>query len=252
MAWQGLPGSSFGGMNNRAGVPSLADEYRIVWSAEDGQQGRNTEIQGLPIPTWSSRSLTAVWWSQLPPPAEDEEGPHYQLRLQRETRVVGMLVNPLPVEIKDAAIAYGRMYYEIGDLPPGGVFELNESSRPLNFRFRLTRRRIINDKEIVNPWDKESFDVPRILEMIMFHDHAGGRMYTDLLNRYHGKLDLSDHLQTGTAVLYGRLAHPVTQWQSAPVEFDQDCQKQWTYCRLLYPLDVPDPTTIGEGQGEIR
>ena len=197
-------------------------------------------IHGLPIPTWSSRSLQSIWWST----SKDNGKNHADaanLATMRGTELVGTLRNPLPVAIRDAAVVYGRLYYQIGTLQPGQRFDLIDA-QGRDFRYRLTRRRILDEdgREIVQPWDKASFDVPRIMEMMMFHDRAGGKSYTNLQQRYHRELDLSDHLVTGTAILTGRLDRPATNWTCGDLSFSDDDSQHWTYCRILFPVQKED------------
>ena len=97
-------------------------------------------------------------------------------------------------------------------------------------------------REVVSPWDKASLDVPRIMEMIMFHDRAGGKSYTSLEHSFHGKLDLSDHLLTGSAVLTGRLDEPATEWSCGDLTFADDDTRKWTYCRVLMPVKNEETT----------
>jgi hypothetical protein len=246
LSWQGLPGTSFGGMHSSSSTALVADPYRIRWNRGAGQgaadsdaQSVATKVQGVPIPTWSSRSMIGTWWSENGFINEDQDN----LELTRNGNLVGTIKNPLPVPLKDAVICYGRMFYKVGTLAAGASFDVGQMSRPQNFRYHLTRRKIVDDKEIVNPWEKESFDIQRILELTMFHNKAGGSAYTGLLNRYHHELDLSDHLTTGTAVLYGRLSDSVSQWKLNNEEFTEEQSRHWTYCRILYPVGNPAAAT---------
>ncbi|MEM7313144.1 MAG: hypothetical protein AAF497_08325, partial [Planctomycetota bacterium] len=248
LSWQGLPGTSFGGMHSSSSTALVADPYEIRWNSGAGQGSStngddpgqvSTTVEDVPIPTWSSRSLVGTWWSQQS--AADSES--MNLRLSRSGNLEGSFKNPLPVPMKEAVICYGRMFYKVGTLASGATFDVGQMSRPQNFRYRLTRRKIVDDKEIVNPWEKESFDIQRILELTMFHNKAGGSAYTGLLNRYHHELDMSDHLETGTAVLYGRLSVPVSQWTLNGEPIEEERSQRWTYCRVLFPVANPASTT---------
>ena len=239
VSWHGLPGGGLGGMQDRASAAAFGEPYTInISRVEDSSFSTRTEsnIRGLPIPTWSSRSLNCVWWAT--PKPDSKRVTSASLSTRRSSELEGTVRNPLPVTIRDAAVAYGRLYYQIGTLLPGQQFDLVDS-QGRDFRYRLTRRRILDEdgREIVSPWDKASLDVPRIMEMVMFHDRAGGKSYTDLDHRFQGALDLSDHLMTGSAILVGRLDAPATQWNAGDLEFADKDSQHWSYCRILIPVN---------------
>lgn len=231
IGWQGLPGSAFGGMQNPATQLSMntMDPY---W--DDGAR-----LREIAIPKWSSRSLSATWWKK-------GDVADSTLKVDRDELLRGEFTNPLPIAIREAVICYGRSYYEVGNLAPNATYQLDALSQPRDFHYRLTRRRIVDDREIVETWNKENLKVPRIVEMMMFHDKAGGRSYTDLWNRYHSELDLTDHLVTGTAVVFGRLATPATEWNTEESDGDETdmTTKNWSFCRLLFRVD--DASRPGE------
>jgi len=77
---------------------------------------------------------------------------------------------------------------------------------PLNLEARLTQRRVEQSKDVSTPWEQDSVDIPRIMQMLMFHEAARGRNYTGLTHRYQPKIDLSEHVRLGQAVLVGRAA----------------------------------------------
>ena len=72
-------------------------------------------------------------------------------------------------------------------LPPKGTFELDRMTQPKSLDGQLTRTQVTQvDKDfkgISQPWDRETIDASRIVEVMMFHDAAGGTKYTSLLNR---------------------------------------------------------------------
>src|SRR5262249_51411312 len=69
----------------------------------------------------------------------------------------------------------------------------------------LTRRRTPGaSADEVLPYDRAGFDVTRILELMMFHESAGGENYTGLVHRYHRFTDLSSQLQFDRAILLAR------------------------------------------------
>ena len=86
------------------------------------------------------------------------------------------------------------------------------------------------------PWDEASRDVPRIVEMMMWHDAAGGRNYTGLLHRYQGEIDLSDHLRTGRAVLIARTDEPGAELALNGQAPPEENVRRWTWRRIVFPV----------------
>jgi hypothetical protein len=98
-------------------------------------------------------------------------------------------------------------------------------------------------QDVTTPWDRTSVRVPRILQMIMFHEIAGGRSYTGLLHRHEGRIDLSDHLLLGRAVLVGRADEAAADlaWEDGAAR-DPAADRQWTYYRVVFPVnDAANP-----------
>ena len=92
-------------------------------------------------------------------------------------------------------------------------------------------------KQIASPWDDENLDVPRIMEMIMFHDAAGGRAYTSLLHRQSAWLDLSAQLKLQRAVLVGRVPD-LEVGAELSIDSDSDFEIQrWNFVRILFEVE---------------
>ena len=77
-------------------------------------------------------------------------------------------------------------------------------------------------------------DVPRIVEMLMFHEAAGGARYTRLTHRYQSWLDMSDHLNLNRAVLVGRVAKGASRLLVGGDVIVPD--QQWVYYRIVLPV----------------
>ncbi len=225
LAWQGLPGTGFGGMRNQTPAALFSDAYTVRFLSPSV-----AEVAGRPVPTAATCRLRGVWWGSCD---LTEAG---TLAAGRQDSLVGEIRNPLQVSLLEAILCHGRMYYAVGTLEPGQTFVVDELTRPANLRYRLTRRKQMIDKEMTTPWQKDSLDVPRICEMMMFHQKAGGRGYTDLLNRYEGRIDLSQHLDTGAAVLVGKLPDPATELTMDGKPLEAATVQRWSYVRLVYPV----------------
>ncbi len=75
-------------------------------------------------------------------------------------------------------------------------------------RAYLTGTQLIREKDSYRtqstPYDPTSTDVDYIINMMMFHEAAGGVGYTGLLHLYEGSIDFSRLLQTDQAILVCR------------------------------------------------
>ena len=196
LAWLGLPGTGLGGMNSRAvNLPLFDEPYEI-----DPQQGT---IAGVPLSAWSSKSFVARWEST-------GGGIDSKLTVSEDGRLHGSIESQLDVPLKDCVLLFGRTergergwaYPLLKPLSPGEdvIFEHLESQTVETF---LTKRRIISSKDEAAGYDRASFDVGRIVEVMMFHDRAGATNYTGLLNRYQNFVDMSNELELGRAILIG-------------------------------------------------
>ena len=126
-------------------------------------------------------------------------------------------------------------------LQPGDTTPIH-LEKPLNFNWRLTRRRVVDVRDITTPWEQRDLDVPRILEMMMFHGVAGGDKYTQLHHRYQAYVDLSEHLRNGRAVLVGRAKQRASEillnGHTTGANYDQDYDHNWTFYRVVFPVDA--------------
>ena len=237
VTWDGLPGAAFSGLEGQGAQPPLVEPYENRL-ALDGPHLAGT-LQRVGLPARATRSLLGSWRGQLALAGQ------HRLTLDENGLLKGQLSNPLPVTLRDAAVACGPWYYKIGTLPPGASFALESVQRKQNLTYRLTRRSVDqsgdrNYTDITTPWKQTSFDVGRIMEMIMFHAAAGGRDYTGLVHRYQGQLDMSDQLNMQTAILFGRLDVPASQWTVTADGLGARTERNWAFGRVLIPVQRND------------
>lgn len=241
LASHGLPGDGLGGLESRQPVLAARPAYQV--RLPDAEPG----LSALVMNTASTRSLAACWWSQTRLPAE------HQLFVDRFGLLAGEFRQPLPVELTDCLLAHGEKLYRLGTLRPGQVVRLSELD-PLNLEARLTQRRIEQTKDVTTPWEQDSTDVPRIVQMLMFHAAARGTSYTGLTHRYQPQLDLSEHIRLGQAVLVGRATDAVLGLRTpeGPPLVPASRTQHWTWYRLVIPVrgegpalatDRPAPST---------
>jgi hypothetical protein len=232
LTWQGLPGDGFGAMNSGAARSLSGDTYEISLQTTPAETDRSS-MSELPVVVWSSRSLSGHWHGELP---EVEAG---DLTVTKAGLLQGEITNVLATGLSDGRLYYDRWAYTLGDLAPGERIRIQDQRAPRNIEWMLTRRKVIDTKDISTPWDATSLDVPRIMEMIMFHDAAGGRQYTRLLHRHQRHIDLSSHLNSGRAILVGRAEQPATELlrdgEALLDRHDVD-HRFWTFYRLIFPV----------------
>jgi hypothetical protein len=102
----------------------------------------------------------------------------------------------------------------------------------------LTRRRVVNGRNVMTPWDVENADVNMIIRMMMFYGAGKGRSYTNLRHSHQSFIDLSAHLGIGRAVLVGRTKQPAVQITFDGKPIPADSQQNWTYYRLVLPVQT--------------
>ncbi|WP_425616017.1 hypothetical protein NA78x_005955 [Anatilimnocola sp. NA78] len=230
--WQGLPGSGLGGLASPQVALDASTPYLI------SPPGRVSVISGLPIRAASSKALSARWWGTT---SLAEEAP--SLRYNTYGHLDGELSNPLPFELTDCLLASGEWLYRIQEpLKPGQKMQLS-SLTALNLESRLTRRQVIDTKDISTPWSPTDTDLTRIMHMLMLHDAVRGPKYTGMSHRYQAHLDLSDHVRNGRAVLMGRVESPTASLPVEGVSPEQLQATTGTWYRLVFPVKTRDATT---------
>jgi hypothetical protein len=230
LTWQGLPGSGLGGMNATPAADVFAEPYQILYPTSPVAAGAPA-ISGLPILASASKSLTARWWATL------EVGMKGRLTATSSGLLSGRVTYPLDVELSDCMVLFGnRAYLLSGAVSPGESIWF-DSLKYRDLEWRLTRRRVIETRDVGTPWDQTSQDVPRIMEIMMFHEAAGGESYTGLSQRYQPFVDLSDHLRTGRAILVGRSETPASQLARDGQSIADSYDRHWTYYRVVFPVE---------------
>jgi hypothetical protein len=227
LVWQGLPGDALGGLESQQ--PALAQRHEYTLSTPAAS------VFSLTLEESSSKCLSACWWAKNELPAETK------LTLDRYGLLAGEFQQPLDITLSECLLAHGEKLYRLGSLAPGQRVAIAEQS-PLNLEARLTQRRVEQTKDVSTPWEQDSVDIPRIMQMLMFHEAARGSNYTGLTHRYQPQIDLSEHIRLGQAVLVGRAEQPAAALRtpSDPSLVDVQQQTHWTWFRVIFPVN-PQP-----------
>jgi hypothetical protein len=123
-------------------------------------------------------------------------------------------------------------------LPAQGRVEDTSQLVQKNFRWRLSRRQLVGGGSQSEPWNPLSADdLPRLSELLLFHEAAGGTNYSRLTNRWLTPLDLSYVLAHDTAILMGRLGQPAIRYEQVDGEPLQ-ADRTFTVARVLLPVEV--------------
>jgi hypothetical protein len=192
LSWLGLTGNALGGMNPQAAEPTVwRGQYEIAPALD--------AMRDVPIPIWSTKSLTARWTAPVEIGVKAELGVEDQLP-------VGTITNGYDFPLSDCVLAYDRWAYELGAIEPGETVRVGPLLRRRGLKSLLTGQKLVFEekdkpRERATPYDRASVDVSSILRAMMFFDMAGGRRYTGLDNEYQGFVDLSNLLDTGRALL---------------------------------------------------
>ena len=228
LSWQGLPGEGLGGMRNGAVAQPFSKPYSIPQRI-DSSGVFATSIEQMPIQVSSTKSLCGRWWGRLDTEIKS------RLRSERHRDILqGWIANPLGIELKDCVVAYGSWMYRLDrKLGSGDTVDMSEmNERSLNLY--LARRTIDNPS---TPWDVAGRDVPRIMEMMMYHKAAGGPAYTNIGHRFQPFTDLSGHLDYGHAILTGWSEKRAGTMNRDDESLADNYDGQWTFYRIVLPVE---------------
>lgn len=233
VSWQGLPGTGLGGMDSTL-TPSVAGQsYQIELS--DADQMITTKMKNVPIQVASTRTIIDRWAGRIEP------GDYSSLEVDlRSDSLIGQLTNPLDVELTRAVIIYGQWAYMVDrDIAPGEMIDIERDTTERTLDGYLTRRQVNEGRDETTPWDPTDVDIHRIVEMLMFHEAAGGEAYTRLTQRLHAPVDLSGHLTPDRAVFFG-LSPSRNMTMKIDGQAADDCYgESHTYYRFVMPVVNP-------------
>jgi hypothetical protein len=229
VSWMGLPGGGYGGMGQATAEPSLFS--RSYWcSPELGA------MLGVPIQVWSTKTFTARWSAADPTLAGMVEA---NLQADFGDSLDGTLTSRLDFPLADCLLAYRGGAYPIGDLLPGEPASINRANRRRLATELGALRGAANPAPGVPPqfmWNMASFDVPDVVQRMMFYEAAGGFKATHLSNRYQRFVDLSNHLAMDQAILVGRADQPAAPLRLDGQPAENNDNRHWTLYRILLPV----------------
>ncbi len=235
-SWQGLPGNGLGGLDTRSTSTSIEQEYGVSLTQGQVDPGMG-RIEGLPIRDSSCRGLNAHWWGKGS--LDVVSG----LYFDRQGVLQGEVNNPFSFALQECRLYHRDQVYVIdNDVEAGQVLRISnlvDSVRAVEAY--LLRRRLLHRAEAMQAWSASDFDVSRIVEMLMFHEKAGGARYTKMTHRYQEFLDLSERLDSNRAILVGRAAGQGSDLVANGAPSLESTLNTWTYFRLVFPISTAAP-----------
>ena len=224
VVWSGVPEESFGGMH-REGRRTLDEpDYRVATGVSESM------IDDLPVAVWSTRTMSASWRTRIASPVTGS------LESTGVGQLSGELRHELPGILDDWLIAHGnrvflarssggkRRSWETGTSMKLGTSDIRIESLK-GYLNRTTTRKVVRKHgfgsdvlSVPGRYDPRSRNPADWIEILTFHQAAGGTGYTGLENRDLAELDLSNLLTLNRAVLLGRLVAASTDGTVAGTE----------------------------------
>jgi hypothetical protein len=232
-AWLGDTGYGLGGMRS-SGAQSTLFERGYAFNPP------LTDIVGLPVQEWSTRTLIGRWGGELIEPIAAE------VRALDDDLLAGHLTNRTGVELKECLLLHGNLSYALPDLPDGAVATIDDTLQPTRVKTALLRSAGSLQAESAAPnegparLETHSTDVHQIAMAMMFYDAFGGETYALGPNRYQSFLDMSRLLRGDQAILLARAEIAGSNWEGGdgPLASDQD--RRWVYYRFVIPLEAEE------------
>ena len=225
LSYTGLPGIGIRGMSSQ--------DSSMIRSTDSYDHRANLKgLSRVPIPVWSSKMFQTRFTGK------SKTTLTAQLSETSDAMLDGQITNHLGIKLHDARLYYDRWVYNLEDFKNSSTVAIGSDYLPAPIETILQKKQISGDQSIEQAYSTANLNIDRIIEVLMFHQAAGGPKYTaGLINRMNWKLDLSRQLSLGKAVLVGRIETPVTKLLNNKQALTEKHQKNWTYLRILIPVD---------------
>lgn len=226
MTWQGVPEPGFGGMGGSARIGFSGGGYTSM------PPGGSETLQGLRVPIWSTKLLTARWFGPAPALIEADLLPVGTDRLS------GTVASRLDQPMEDVILAFGKHVYLLGKVAAGQTVRV-ELAPDRQLSGLLSDR--CRDGGVVSDHSSSTGRISRsaLALALMFHD-SQGKTTGDrpLASKPLHYLDLTGQLALDRPMLVGRLGRPASRLvlDRAPNPPKVD---QTTILRVILPLGKP-------------
>ena len=221
VSWCAVRGRGMGAVDSPTAHPSLATAPYVAPAAD--------HLDGIPLAASSSRVFEGEWIAACDGPLVDSD-----LRRDAQGMLRGSLVSRLPFVLEGCAMFHAGWCYDIGSLAPGDRFDPLAGKGPRTLAAALTRSSAVVERVQTERWDADEADLDRILEIVGFHEAAGGASYTSREAGPLGRLDLSSLLPIERAVLVGHGPRGTSWRVDGGAAEGSDRGGLW---RIVIPLD---------------
>lgn len=234
-AWLGKPGSGLGGMQTDSGSqgPRRANYQIDPTPLLSGSQSGPT-VGGMPVQVWSTKSLISRYSGKSSRVVEAQLAP--------DTRAIieGLITNDTGTRLEDVRLLYGIWAWRLGSLNDGETKSVDQSLDPVRI---TTLLRESNEDDSASEGSAKLGSVATIAESLSVGSLRSGA--SGAASRYLSYLDLSHHLDAGSALLLCRLADgPRSQLLSDdqplidPAEENEEEQslRSWVFARFILPV----------------
>ncbi len=235
MSWFSSPEDQFGAMGNSSrrftfGNGGYAYGSYSDRGGVDPSAGAVESLQGMRIPIWSTKCVTARWFGPSGPLLDAE------LRPVGLDRLSGTVTNRLDIPLEDAIVAFANHVYLVGKIAPHQTVRVElASDRDLSGYLRDKRKGYFNPMQ----YDPES-RIDRVALMLdaMFHD-SESRVGNErpLANDALHELDLTGQLALPRPMLAARVSRPASRLildnAPSPPKIDRT-----TLVRVILPLQA--------------
>ena len=200
--WFGVPEAGFGGMGNNGRLSLSSGGY--AYQPDSGAEW----LDGVRVPIWSTKCLTARWFGPVAPLVESD------LKPVGSDRVAGTIVNRQTIPLKDALLVFGKQIYQLGDLAPGQTVQVElKPDRSLAGYLKSLSGSIISTQPYMT--DEFKIDRANLLLTLMFHDSmtaaSGNNGEMALASVPLHYLDLTGQLALDRPMLVAKYDRPPTR-----------------------------------------
>ncbi len=223
LGWLERPESGYRGMYRGSGLDLGKTRYALLADRQ--------HLERYPLHIYSSGGVDCEWERRE---VEATKLITSDLTLTRGNQLTGTFTHQFPGELENWFIACRGMAcvpLNKSPLRPGDTFDISQSPN-INLEYML-----LGQIEKHQYYDPLSNDVDQMIRIMSFHDAVGGSKYSRLHHAALGALDCSRPAKLDRAVLFGRLASPVTHYEidgaAAPVAATA------TYIRVMLPFLPP-------------
>ena len=151
------------------------------------------------------------------------------------------MTNPFPFELGECLVLFGDWVYVLErPLRGGETIVVEDDMREKTISAWFTRRSKQGDDDVNTAWDPADTNLPRIMQLMMFHEAIGGRSWSRLTNDYQPTIDMSHQLDSSRAILIGRIPRVTTRLQVNDQPFE-NYDRELTMFRVLFPVQAAEP-----------